>query len=108
MLTLTPTAADAVRSLVAGMDVDDDTGGLRISPGEATETGHSLALALVDGPEAADDQVEEGGANVFLEPMVTEYLDDKVLDANVESGRVQFVILQQGHADPGLDGGPPA
>ncbi|HEX6022855.1 MAG TPA: hypothetical protein VFZ00_12720 [Solirubrobacter sp.] len=96
MLTLTPTAADAVRSLVAGMDVDDETGGLRISPGEVSEGSYSLALALVDGPEASDDQVSEGGANVFLEPMVTQYLDDKILDASVNQGRVQFMILQQG------------
>jgi iron-sulfur cluster assembly protein len=105
MLTLTPTAAEAVRTLVAGMDVDDETGGLRISSGEVTESGQSLALSLVNGPEATDEQVDERGVHVFLEPLVTDYLDDKVLDASVDSGRVQFVIMDRG---PFGDGRAPA
>jgi hypothetical protein len=54
MLTLTPTAADAVRALVAGAPVDEDTGGIRISSGEQTPHGTPLELALVDAPEPAD------------------------------------------------------
>ena len=36
MLTLTPTATEAVRQIVARAPVDDETGGLRISAGEPT------------------------------------------------------------------------
>jgi iron-sulfur cluster assembly protein len=95
MLTLTPAAAEAVRTLIAGMDVDDETGGLRIAAGELAEPGQSLELSLVNGPEATDDKIEAGGAHVFLEPQVAEILDDKVLDASVGPGRVQFVLMNR-------------
>jgi iron-sulfur cluster assembly protein len=96
MLTLTPTAAEAVRALVAGAPVDDDTGGIRISAGEATPQGTALELALVDAPEAADEQIDASGAHVFLEPRVSGFLGDKVLDASVESGgQVRFSVLDR-------------
>jgi len=82
MLTLTPTAAEAVRGLVASSQMDDE-GGVRIEPGATTAA--ALQLTLVDGPEAADQAVEELGVHVFLEPTVAEFLDDKVLDAQIPS-----------------------
>jgi Fe-S cluster assembly iron-binding protein IscA len=106
MLTLTPTAADAVRALVAGTEVDDETGGLRIASGDLTTQGTSLELSLVNGPETTDNEVEAGGAHVFLEPAVAEILDDKVLDAQVDSGRVQFTLFDQ--PSSGADGRPSA
>jgi hypothetical protein len=63
----------------------------------------------VNGPEATDDAVEAGGAHVFLEPRVAAILDGKVLDADVHSGRVRFLLTDPeppGGAD--TDGGPPA
>jgi iron-sulfur cluster assembly protein len=92
MLTLTPIAAKAVCKLAA----DTDTGGLRISPGESDVQSGTLSLALVDGPEATDDEISAEGAHVFLEPTVAEILDDKVLDAMVEGGRVRFKLFQRG------------
>ena len=101
MLTLTQTAAEAVKALVAGTDLDDQTGGLRISSSE----GAALELALVDGPEQADDAVEALGAHVFLEPAVTRALENKVLDASVEEGQVRFAVFER-RDDMGR--GPPA
>ena len=109
MLTLTPTAADAVRALVAGAPVNDDTGGIRISSGEETPQGAPLELALVDAPEAADEEIDAGGAHVFVEPQVAGFLGGKVLDASIESGgQVRFSVLEPGEVDPGRDGSPPA
>jgi iron-sulfur cluster assembly protein len=109
MLTLTPTAAEAVRALVASAPVDDDTGGIRIAPGEETPEGTALELALVDAPEAADEQVDAGGAHVFLEPQVAGFLDDKVLDASIESGgQVRFALMEGAGTEPSRNGGPPA
>jgi Fe-S cluster assembly iron-binding protein IscA len=108
MLTLTPTAADAVRTLVAGAPVDDDTGGIRISSGEATPQGTPLELTLVDAPEATDEQIDAGGAHVFVEPQVAGFLGDKVLDASVESGgQVRFSVLEPREPEPSRDGNPP-
>jgi iron-sulfur cluster assembly protein len=109
MLTLTPTAAEAVRALVASAPVNDETGGIRISSGEQTPEGTPLELALVNAPEAADEDIDAGGAHVFLEPQVAGVLDDKVLDASVESGgHVRFTVLEPGEAQPNVDGRPPA
>jgi iron-sulfur cluster assembly protein len=95
MLTMTPTAAQAVQYLVNGMDVDEKTGGLRIASGEMTAMGPSLELSLVNGPETTDREVERGGARVFVEPLVTEILDDKVLDAQLDGDQVHFVLAEQ-------------
>ena len=94
MLTLTPTAAEAVRQLVASSPVDDE-GGLRISAGETTPEGTALQLDLVDNPDTADQAVDEEGAHVFLEPGVAEFLEDKVLDAQLAEGRVSFAVRDQ-------------
>jgi Fe-S cluster assembly iron-binding protein IscA len=96
MMTLTPTAAQAVRALVSNTDVDDDTGGLRIWSSAHSEPGGALALSLVNGPEPTDQEIEAEGAHVFLEPAAAELLDGKSLDANVEDGRVQFVLMDAG------------
>jgi iron-sulfur cluster assembly protein len=105
VLTLTPTAAEAVRQLVAAAPIDDD-GGLRISAGETTAAGTTLQIALVESPETADESVDEAGAHVFLEPEVAQFLDDKVLDASVDEGRVSFAVREQA-GDPRTDSGSP-
>jgi iron-sulfur cluster assembly protein len=109
MLTLTPAAAEAVRALVAGAPVDDDTGGIRISSGDETPQGTPLELALVDAPEAADEDIDVGGGHVFLEQQVAGFLGDKLLDASVEpGGQVRFSVLEPQEADSEPDEGPPA
>jgi Fe-S cluster assembly iron-binding protein IscA len=110
MLTVTPTAAEAVNALVAGTEIDDQTGGLRISSTEAVTEPSALRLelALVNQPEPTDNEIAAGGAHVFLESTVAEILDDQVLDAAVESGRVQFRLFERGASEPSQDGGPAA
>lgn len=94
VLSLTDTAAEAVRQLAGGSGLEPDAG-LRISPGEETAAGTPLHLELAAGPEASDQTVEEQGATVYVEPEVADYLDDKVLDADIEGGRVRFKIHEQ-------------
>lgn len=102
MLALTPTAAEAVRQLVATAPIADD-GGVRISAGETTPAGTALKLTLVDRPDTADQSIDEGGAHVYVEPTVAEFLEDKVLDAQVDEGRVSFAVREQ--AEPDADAG---
>lgn len=102
MLTLTPTATDAVRQIVAQGPVDEDTGGLRIAAGEPTPEGVPLELSLVNGPEAEDQEIPAADAHVYLEPRVAEVLDDKVLDAQLQQDGVGFSIR-----DAGAEGAPP-
>jgi len=91
MLTMTPNAAEAVRALAAG-DAVEPSRGIRISAGTATMNGAPLEVALVDGPEAADQTIDDSGARLFVSPEVAPFLDDKVLDAEVDAGQVRFAI----------------
>jgi iron-sulfur cluster assembly protein len=91
VLTLTDTAASEIRSLVAQPEVPDE-GGVRI----ASNPDGVLTLALAGGPAAGDAVVEDDGARVFLEPTAGQLLDDKRLDAGVDTtGNVQFTIGEQ-------------
>lgn len=94
MLTLTPMATAAVRKLVTDTEIDDD-GGLRIAPGEPSAGGPDLSLSLVAVPEDTDRLIESDGVHVFLEPTVAELLDNKMLDATVDSGQVRFALFDR-------------
>ena len=93
MLTLTPTASDAVRMLVDAMPVDPATGGLRIGRAENTPQGMTFDMAIVDGPQADDEEIETRGAFVFLAPRAAEFLAGRTLHAQFETGRVRFMVV---------------
>src|ERR687886_1932665 len=99
MLTLTPIASEAIRQLSAQSD-DPDSTGIRIAPGPETPEGTALELSLVEEPEPEDEMIDEDGATVYLEPHVAGFLDDKVLDAQIDEGRVTFVVRDD---EPGLE-----
>ena len=96
MLVLTEAAAEAVKSVTSNPQVPEGAG-LRIAP-SAPDSGSNadfqLTAALVP---AEDDQViEAAGARVFLEPQAAAYLEDKVLDAQVdEQGEAHFSLAVQ-------------
>jgi iron-sulfur cluster assembly protein len=97
VLTLTPSAAEIVRTLVE-QSAAPDSGGLRIAA-SAEVGGESVALelALVEEPEALDETIEQEGATVYLDPEAAELLDDKLLDAQVAEDHVTFMLRD----DPG-------
>jgi len=103
VLTLTPVAAEAVRKLVEAAPVDDEDGGVRITAGETTPEGTPLQLTLVDGPEPADEAVDEAGAHVWIEPSVAPFLEDKILDAELKDHGVTFAVRDQDGA-PEMNG----
>jgi iron-sulfur cluster assembly protein len=82
VLGLTNAALESIRDLLGGLP---DGAGLRVSL-EQPENGHEpeFGLTVAMGPEDEDDVVELEGARVFLEPGVSGYFDDKVLDAEGE------------------------
>ena len=96
MLVLTEAAAEAVRSVTSNPQVPEGAG-LRIAasaPDSGSPAEFQLTAALVP---AEDDQViEAAGARVFLEPRAVAYLEDKVLDAQVdEQGEAHFFLDAQ-------------
>jgi iron-sulfur cluster assembly protein len=97
VLTLTPTAAEVVRTLV-DQSSSPESGGLRIAA-EDGDAGVELELSLVVEPEALDETVEQEGATVYLDPGAAQLLDDKLLDAQVAEDHVTFVLREEDAPD---------
>lgn len=85
MLTLSPSAVQAVDSLLHNHEVPEDAG-LRIdTAGESQFT-----LEIVPEPAPGDQVIEEGGARVFVDSEAAPMLDDAELDARLEGDEVAF------------------
>lgn len=93
MLTLTQTAAEAVKTIIARVPQAED-GGVRIR-----DTGESsgFEMSVAKNPEPEDTVVVTDGARVFLDGGAADALDDRVLDAEVvQDGSVRFALSAQG------------
>lgn len=97
MLTISSTAADVIRDLAIATP---DVGGVRL----AARTGLSLngpqpttliQVELAPAPGETEEVIEEQGAQVFVEPGLASYLDDKVLDVQIHGERATFVVTEQ-------------
>jgi iron-sulfur cluster assembly protein len=100
VLTLTPTAAEVVRTLIDQSPAPDSSG-LRIVAGDDTGEGIPLELSIVEEPEPADERVEQQGATVYLDPGAAELLDDKLLDAQIAEDHVTFMLRDDdGETEP--------
>jgi iron-sulfur cluster assembly protein len=99
MLTITSTAAEAIRAIVQSTDVPDK-GGIRISLARQNGSQASLELALSPAPMEGDDVLELNGAHVFLDEMASVALDDKSLDAEMEGGEISFGIVEREEEGP--------
>lgn len=93
MLTMTDTAAEAVKTIVARVPEAGD-GGLRIRDVGA-EDGFELSVAAAPQPD--DTVVITSGARVFLDTAASVALDDRVLDAQLQhDGTVRFALTSLG------------
>ena len=93
MLVLTDNATAVIHAIVDRPDAPN-AAGLRIArrPSDAD----TLAVATVDGPEVGDQVLENRGAVVFIDPEAATMLDDKILDASVDTqGQVEFLLTAQ-------------
>jgi iron-sulfur cluster assembly protein len=100
VLTLTPTAAEVVRTLVEQSPAPA-SGGLRIAAGAESGEGVPLEISIVDEPDPSDERVEQEGATVYLDANAAELLDDKLLDAQVAEDHVTFTLREDdGDAGP--------
>ncbi len=87
MLTLSPSAVEAVDGLLHRSDVPDDAG-LRIRPAGESQ----LAIELVAEPAPGDQVIEEGGARVFVDSEAAPILDGAELDARADGDQVNFAL----------------
>jgi Fe-S cluster assembly iron-binding protein IscA len=96
MLLLTEAATEVVKSVTTNPQAPDGAG-LRIaSAAPEPGTPGELQLTAAPAPDENDQVVEAAGARVFLEPNAAVYLEDKVLDAQVdEQGNARFSLAIQ-------------
>ena len=90
MLTLSPSAVEAVDSLLHDPQVPDDAG-LRIGTAGESE----LTLEIAPEPAPGDQVIEEGGARVFVDSEAAPMLDDVQLDARRQGDQVAFGLAPQ-------------
>jgi Fe-S cluster assembly iron-binding protein IscA len=105
MLTLTDSAKDAVREMVAAEDAPEGSG-LRIAAEEGTDGDAALSLEIAAAPAEGDAVVDEDGARIFLEPTAASLLEDMVLDVEPHGDHVHFTLDAQ--TSPGANGNGPA
>lgn len=101
MLVLTEAAAEVVKSVTSTPQAPEGAG-LRIASsapvaGNADPADPSaLQVTAAAGPGDNDQVIEAAGAFVYLEPRAAAYLEDKVLDAQVdEEGNAHFTLAAQ-------------
>ncbi len=97
MLVLTEAAAEVVKAITSTTEAPEGSG-LRIasSPAGTADPG-ALEVTAAPGPGENDQVIEAAGAHVYLEPSAAAYLDDKVLDAQVDpEGKAHFSLGMQG------------
>jgi Fe-S cluster assembly iron-binding protein IscA len=96
MLVLTEAAAKVVKS-VTSVPQAPRAAGLRISSSvQDPESASALQVEAVSGPGESDQVLEAAGARVYVEPQAAVFLDDKVLDAQVDGqGNPRFSLAAQ-------------
>ena len=99
MLVLTEAATEVVKSLTSTPQAPEGTG-LRIaSSGPEPADPGALQVTAAVGPGENDQVINAAGAHIFLEPQAAAFLEDKVLDAQVDSdGHAHFSLAMQGSA----------
>jgi Fe-S cluster assembly iron-binding protein IscA len=93
MLVLTQAAAEVVKSVTSAPQLSQ-AAGLRISSSVAgPDDAGALQVEAVSGPDTDDQVLEAAGARVFVAPQAARYLDDKILDAQVDGeGNARFSL----------------
>jgi iron-sulfur cluster assembly protein len=97
VLALTPNAAEAVDSIVSQPGLPENAG-LRISMDRVEDDSGNprtdLHLSVVEEPESGDELLE--GFQIYVESGSTaEFLEDKLLDAEIAGNEIQFSLQQQ-------------
>ena len=96
MFALTESAAQAVEAIVSQPGLPDEAG-LRIATTTARVNGGGpaaeLELTVVAAPEPEDREIAE--LSLYLDPATVEFLDDKVLDAEIAGDEVRFSLHKQ-------------
>ncbi len=89
VLSLTEEAASRVRDIVAG---SDGAAGIRVGIKKGGCAGMEYTIDMVHEPDPKDDEVDAGGASVFVEPGAVLFLLGTQMDYEVTKFRSGFVF----------------
>ena len=96
MLVLTEAAAEVVKSVTSTPQTPGGAGLRIVSSASEPEDPGALRVTAAADPGENDQVIEAAGARVFLEQQAAAYLDDKVLDAQLdEQGQARFTLGTQ-------------
>jgi Fe-S cluster assembly iron-binding protein IscA len=102
MLTVTPSASQALTALLESPEIPDGAG-VRIAHGPGPAGEPALGLSIVEGPAPEDVVVDgTGDVDLFVEATTADMLDDKELDIEDAGEGIAFTLRPQP-----LNGGPP-
>jgi Fe-S cluster assembly iron-binding protein IscA len=91
MLTLTPSAVEAVDALLHSNPEIPADAGLRIAPSGESE----FSLGIVPGPAPGDQVIEDGGARVFVDEQAAPLMEGAQLDAQAQGDQIAFGLAPQ-------------
>ncbi|HEY7150713.1 MAG TPA: HesB/YadR/YfhF-family protein [Solirubrobacterales bacterium] len=89
MFAITEDAANAIKGIVDAPGLPDGAG-LRITSEQHEGPRTDLRLSVVAEPEDGDDVLAE--ERIFVAPEAADFLDDKLLDADVVDDEVRFSL----------------
>lgn len=93
MLTLTPTAANALTETKSRQNIPDDAS-LRVAPSPAVDGGAGgITLGFVDTPAAGDQVGEAHGLAICVDPEIADDLDGAQIDLQQQGADAQLVIV---------------
>jgi len=102
VLRMTSDATQAIEQILSDADIPDGAG-LRIEAADVLESGNgtqpeevgTLRIVIAAQATGGDQVVERAGARLFIEPGVSEFLDDKLLDISPGDDGVMFTLAEQ-------------
>jgi iron-sulfur cluster assembly protein len=102
VLAITEDAATAIDSIVASSGLPQGAG-LRITQELNTQSGQEgrtdLRLSVVESAKEGDEVLED--VQIFLEPEAADFLDNKLLDADIEGDEVRVSLDIQAESQSG-------
>ncbi len=91
MLTIAPSAAHAITLLVTTSGLPESAG-VRLEPASRDVSDPNIVIRFREAPAADDQVIEDGAANVFVDPVLTDDLDDRMLEATTSDNQVTFTL----------------
>jgi iron-sulfur cluster assembly protein len=96
MLALTTEAQEAIEGLLSASSTPPSAGVRIAPPADAGAPGSGeLQITVAKVPAEADQVIDAHGARVFVDEAAVEFLDDKILDANISGNEIRFAIAEQ-------------